>query len=277
MLVICRNHMRTFGGFRSGNEFFYGELRGDEVHRLSQPNWIQVQPTGEILPLANLQIDVPVAPSKLIAVGLNYADHIAEMKRTEIGAPLIWFKAPSSLLPHNGVIEIAFPDHKTDFETELAAVIGSRTKNVSAGDALDHVFGYTIGLDITDRDLQKQEKQFGRCKSFDCYTPIGPFVYADVDVRDVSINLWQNGEVRQSARTSRMIHSVAQIISFVSQSLTLLAGDVILTGTPAGVGPIQAGDELEAEIDDWPRLRNTVAIAQDFPARNAERSLGNTI
>ncbi|MGE5212229.1 MAG: fumarylacetoacetate hydrolase family protein [Nitrospirota bacterium] len=256
--------MRIFGGFRSGNEFFYGELLGDEVHRLSQPYWIQVQPTGEVLPLGSLQIDVPVAPSKLIAVGLNYADHIAEMKRTEIGAPLIWFKAPSSLLPHNGVIEIAFPEHKTDFETELAVVIGSRIKNVGADDALDHVFGYTIGLDITDRDLQKQEKQFGRCKSFDSYTPVGPFVYNDVDVRDASITLWQNGEVRQSTRTSRMIHSVAQIISFVSQSLTLFAGDVILTGTPAGVGPIQAGDELEAEIDDWPRLRNTVRIAQDF-------------
>ena len=258
--------MRTFGGFRSGNEFFYGELRGDEVHRLSQPYWIQVQPTGEILPLANLQIDIPVAPSKLIAVGLNYADHIAEMKRTEIGAPLIWFKAPSSLLAHHGAIEVAFAEHQTEFEVELAVVIGSRAKNVSADNALDRVFGYTVGLDITDRDLQKQEKQFGRCKSFDSYTPIGPFVYGDADVRDASIKLWQNGDLRQSTRTSRMIHSVAQIISFVSQSLTIFPGDVILTGTPAGVGPIRAGDELEAEIGDWPRLRNTVAIAQDPPA-----------
>lgn len=262
--------MKTFGGFRSGNEFFYGELRGDEVHRLSQPYWMQVQPTGETVPLATLQIDVPVAPSKLIAVGLNYADHIAEMKRTEIGAPLIWFKAPSSLLAQHGVIEIAFPEHQTDFETELAVVIGSRTKNVSADKALDHVFGYTIGLDITDRDLQKQEKQFGRCKSFDTYTPIGPFVYADVDVRDAPIKLLQNGELRQSARTSRMIHPIAQIISFISQSLTLLPGDVILTGTPAGVGPIQAGDELQAEIDDWPCLRNTVAFAQGSSTSNAE-------
>ena len=259
-----------FGGFRSGDEFFYGEVRGHEVHRLSQPYWIEVEPTGERLPLASLRIDVPVAPSKLIAVGLNYAEHIAEMKRTEIGAPLIWFKAPSSLLAHASVIEIAFPQHKTDFETELAVVIGSRTKNVSAQDAPDHVFGYTIGLDITDRDLQKQEKQFGRCKSFDTYTPIGPFVYANVDVRDVAIKLRQNGELRQCARTSQMIHSVPQIISFVSQSLTLLPGDVILTGTPAGVGPIQTGDELEAEIDDWPHLRNTIAIAQNSPAASAE-------
>ena len=262
--------MKTFGGFRSVNEFFYGQLRGDEVHRLSEPYWIRVQPTGEILPLANLQIDVPVAPSKLIAVGLNYADHIAEMKRTEIGAPLIWFKAPSSLLPHEGIIEIAFPKHRTDFETELAVVIGARTKNVRTQDALAHAFGYTIGLDITDRDLQKQEKQFGRCKSFDSYTPIGPFVYADVDVSDVSIKLWQNGEPRQSARTSQMMHSVSRIISFVSQSLTLLPGDVILTGTPAGVGPIQTGDELVAQIDDWPRLRTMVAIGQHFPPANTQ-------
>jgi 2-keto-4-pentenoate hydratase/2-oxohepta-3-ene-1,7-dioic acid hydratase in catechol pathway len=224
-----------------------------------------------------LRIDVPVAPSKLIAVGLNYADHIAEMKRTEIGAPLIWFKAPSSLLPDRGVIEVAFPEHQTDFETELAVVIGARTKNVSADDALDHVFGYTIALDITDRDLQKQEKQFGRCKSFDSYTPIGPFVYADPDVRDASIKLWQNGELRQSTRTSLMIHSVAEIISFVSQSLTLLPGDVVLTGTPAGVGPIQAGDELEAGIDDWPRLANSVAIAQKISTPHAEKTSAKII
>src|SRR5256884_2256882 len=176
--------MRTFGGFKSREKFFYGEVRGDEVHALARPYWIDIEPAGEVLKLAEVHVDVPVAPSKLIAVGLNYADHIAEMKRTKISAPLIWFKAPSSLLPHHGVIEIAFPEHQTDFEIELAVVIGARTKNVSADDALDHVFGYTIGLDITDRDLQKQEKQFGRCKSFDSYTPIGPFVYADADVRD---------------------------------------------------------------------------------------------
>jgi 2-keto-4-pentenoate hydratase/2-oxohepta-3-ene-1,7-dioic acid hydratase in catechol pathway len=194
------------------------------------------------------------------------------MKRTELGAPLIWFKAPTSLLPHNGAIEIAFPEHRTDFEVELAVVIGAPTKNVSVENALDQVFGYTIGLDITDRDLQKQEKQFGRCKSFDTYTPIGPFVYAVADVSDVSLELWQNGELRQSTRTSRMIYSVAQIISFASQSLTLLPGDVILTGTPAGVGPIHPGDELETAIADWPRLRNNVVNAQRVAHRDAEET-----
>jgi 2-keto-4-pentenoate hydratase/2-oxohepta-3-ene-1,7-dioic acid hydratase in catechol pathway len=253
--------MRTFGCFRSGSEFFYGEVRAGDVHVLAKPFWTDIQPTGDVQKLASLDINLPVAPSKLVAVGLNYADHIAEMKRTPLGTPLIWFKAPSSLLPHNGKIEIAFPEHQTDFETELAIVVGQRAKNVSAEQALDFVFGYTIGLDISDRDLQKSEKQFGRCKSFDTYTPIGPFVYADVDVSDLPVELRQNREVRQKARTSQMIYSVGEIVSFASQSLTLLPGDVVLTGTPSGVGPIRAGDELEARIGDWPPLRNSVINA----------------
>jgi 2-keto-4-pentenoate hydratase/2-oxohepta-3-ene-1,7-dioic acid hydratase in catechol pathway len=251
--------MRTFGGFRFQDKSFYGEVFSDEIRVLKNPFWIDIEPTGETVSLTTVTIDLPVAPSKLIAVGLNYADHIAEMKRTTLGTPLIWFKSPASLLPHVGTIEIAYPDHQTDFEVELAVVIGKPAKNVSAERALDFVFGYTIGLDISDRDLQKTEKQFGRCKSFDTYTPIGPFVYTDVDVSDVSLELRQNGEVRQSTRTSHMIYSVAQILSFASQSLTLLPGDVILTGTPAGVGPIHADDSLEAAIDNWPRLRNRVA------------------
>ena len=264
--------MRTFGAFRSGDRFFYGELRGEKVHELAQPYWIDIRATGQVLPLANVRVGLPIAPSKLIAVGLNYADHVAEMKRTELGTPLIWFKSPGSVLPHNGVIEIAFPEHQTDFEVELAVVIGRTAKNVAAEHALDFVFGYTVALDITDRDLQKSEKQFGRCKSFDTYTPIGPFVNADVDVSDVSLELWQNGELRQSTRTSRMIYSVPEIISFASQSLTLLPGDVILTGTPAGVAPIRDGDQLEAAIENWPPLRNRVSIAERVSDRNAEKS-----
>ena len=255
--------MRAFGGFKSGDRFFYGEMRGDDVHLLARPYWIDIEPTGEVRKLAEVDVDLPVAPSKLIAVGLNYSDHIAEMNRTPLGSPLIWFKAPSSLLPDGGTIEIAFPEHRTDFEVELAIVIGATAKDVSSERALNHVFGYTIGLDISDRDLQKAEKQFGRCKSFDTYTPIGPFVYSDVDVSDLSIELWQNGEVRQQARTSQMIYSVAQIVSFASQSTTLVPGDVILTGTPSGVGPIRSGDQLEAKIGDWPPLRNRAADTRD--------------
>jgi 2-keto-4-pentenoate hydratase/2-oxohepta-3-ene-1,7-dioic acid hydratase in catechol pathway len=254
--------MRTFGGFKAGAEFLYGEVLGDEVHVLKNPYWIDIEPVGKVLQRSILDLDLPVAPSKLIAIGLNYADHIAEMKRTPLGTPLLWFKAPSSLLPHNGTIKIAFLEHQTDFEVELAVVMGAPAKNVSPERALDYVFGYTIGLDISDRDLQKSEKQFGRCKSFDTYTPIGPFVYTDVDVKDLPIALSQNGEVRQHARTSRMIYSVADIVSFASQSMTLMPGDVILTGTPSGVGPIHAGDRLEAMIGEWPSLQNGVANAR---------------
>ena len=253
--------MRTFGGFKSGDRFFYGELHGDDVDVLKQPFWLGFERAGEKISRNNLEIAVPVAPTKLIAVGLNYADHIAEMKRTPLGTPLIWFKAPTSLLAHEGEIEIAFPDHQTDFEVELAIVIGARAKNVSVDSAHDFIFGYAIGEDISDRDLQKSEKQFGRCKSFDTYTPIGPFVYSDVDITDLEITLWQNGEVKQRERTNQMIYSPAEIVSFASQNLTLLPGDIILTGTPSGVGPIRAGDALEARIGDWAPLRNRVRNA----------------
>lgn len=251
--------MRTFGIFGSKGETFHGEVIGDEVHFLKQPYWSGTEKTGLTNKLGDLQILPPVAPSKVIAVGLNYADHIAEMKRTPLGTPLIWFKAPSSLLAQNGAIRIAYPDHQTDFETELTIVIGRSGRDIPEDRAHDHIFGYTVGLDISDRDLQKTEKQFSRCKSFDTYTPIGPFVYHGIDVADVPVELRQNGTVRQQARTSQMIYSVSQIVAFASQSLTLFAGDIILTGTPSGVGPIRAGDTLEAQISDWPILALRVA------------------
>jgi 2-keto-4-pentenoate hydratase/2-oxohepta-3-ene-1,7-dioic acid hydratase in catechol pathway len=254
--------MRTFGAFwKTDGTQVYGEVQGDEVRGLKQPFWLGLEESGENFRRHDLEIAVPVAPSKLIAVGLNYADHIAEMKRTPLGTPLIWFKAPTSLTAHEKEIAIAFPQHQTDFEVELAIVIGAAAKNVSIDSAHDFIFGYTIGEDISDRDLQKSEKQFSRCKSFDTYTPIGPFVYSDVDVGDLEITLRQNGEVKQRARTSQMIYSPAEVVAFASQNLTLLPGDVILTGTPSGVGPIRAGDALEARISDWPPLRNRVRNA----------------
>ncbi|MDQ3119826.1 MAG: fumarylacetoacetate hydrolase family protein [Verrucomicrobiota bacterium] len=253
--------MRIFGGCSAGGKIFYGEVRGEEVHCLTSAPWLGVEPDGHVTVLREVQIALPVAPSKVIAVGLNYADHIAEMKRTPLGTPLIWFKAPTSLLPHEGTIEIAFPEHQTHFEVELGVVIGRRAKNVSTGAALDHVFGYTIGEDISDRDLQTSEKQFARAKSFDTYTPVGPFIQTAVDVSDLAITLRQNRVVRQAARTSLMIYSVAEIVAFASQNLTLLPGDLILTGTPSGVGPIHPGDELEGTIGDWAPLRTSVALA----------------
>jgi 2-keto-4-pentenoate hydratase/2-oxohepta-3-ene-1,7-dioic acid hydratase in catechol pathway len=251
-----------FGAFwKTDGTQVYGEMQGDQVRVLKQPFWLGLEESGEDFSRHDLEIGVPVVPSKLIAVGLNYADHIAEMKRTPVGTPLIWFKAPTSLIAHEKEIAIAFPEHQTDFEVELAIVIGAPAKSVSVESALDFIFGYTVGEDISDRDLQKSEKQFGRCKSFDTYTPIGPFVYSEVDIGDLEIMLRQNGEVKQRSRTSHMIYSPAEIVAFASQNLTLLPGDIILTGTPSGVGPIRPGDALEARIGDWPPLRNRVRNA----------------
>jgi 2-keto-4-pentenoate hydratase/2-oxohepta-3-ene-1,7-dioic acid hydratase in catechol pathway len=258
-MVALHCSMRAFGIFESDGQTIYGEVIDEKVHILKQPYWLGIGKAGLTKEIGTVRILPPVAPSKVIAVGLNYADHIAEMKRTPLGTPLIWFKAPSSLLAHNGVIRIAYPDHQTDFETELTIVIGRSGRDIPEDRAHEYIFGYTIGLDISDRDLQKTEKQFSRCKSFDTYTPVGPFVYSDVDVGDVPLELRQNGIVRQQARTSQMIYSMVQIVAFASQSLTLLAGDVILTGTPSGVGPIAAGDTLEARISDWPVLNLRVA------------------
>ena len=254
--------MRTFGGFKLDGVHFFGEVRGDIVHRLTSAPWLGGEPDGSEHSLGEVQIDLPVAPSKIIAVGLNYAEHIAEMKRTPLGTPLIWFKAPTSLLPHEGVIEIAYPEHQTHFETELCIIVGQRAKNATEADSLRYVFGYSVGQDVSDRDLQSAEKQFARAKSFDTYTPVGPFIYSDVDVSDLPLTLRRNGELRQEARTNQMIYSVAEIIAFASRNLTLLPGDLILTGTPSGVGPIQPGDELEARIGDWPPLRNSVGLAR---------------
>ena len=254
--------MRSFGRFGLADELFYGEVRDEEVHRLTAAPWLGGVATGAVHSLGEVRIDLPVTPSKVIAVGLNYADHIAEMKRTPLGTPLIWFKAPSSLLPHEGTIEIAFPEHQTHFEAELGVVLGRPAKNVSVESALDYVFGYTTCLDISDRDLQTAEKQFGRAKSFDTYTPVGPFLHTEVEVSDLALTLRQNGVLRQDARTSQMIYSVAEIVSFASQGMTLLPGDLILTGTPAGVGPIHPGDRLETAIGDWPPLCNKVHVAE---------------
>src|SRR2546423_2505858 len=180
--------MRTFGGFKSGDRFFYGELRGDDVHLLAKPYWIEIQPTGEVLPLADLHIALPVAPSKLIAVGLNYADHIAEMKRTPLGTPLIWFKAPSSLLPHNGAIEIAFPEHQTDFEAELAVVIGKSAKNVLAERALDFVSVTPLGSISAVGTSQKPRSSLGAANHLTHTTLFGPLFLRISTVAMVSLS-----------------------------------------------------------------------------------------
>lgn len=255
--------MRTFGAFEAvGGEHFYGEVLGLQqegktamVRRLSGPYWLDCEPAeGEPLPLSTLKVGVPVAPSKIIAVGRNYHAHAQERGEVAPTSPLTWLKAPSSLLAHEGVIELPYPQHRIDFEAELAIIIGRHAKNVSLADAGDYIFGYAASQDISDRVIQEAEKQFARAKSFDTYTPVGPFVYSGLGPDDLAITLHVNGELRQNARTAEMVFSCAEIVSFCSQGTTLLPGDLILTGTPAGVGPIKEGDVLETRIGPFEPL-----------------------
>ena len=262
--------MRTFGGFRYGDRFFYGEIRGDEVHVLRNPFWIDIEPTGEVVRLTNVIVDLPVSPSKLIAVGLNYADHIAEMKRTTLGTPLIWFKSPGSLLPHDGKIEIAFPEHQTDFEAELAVVIGKETKKIAEEAALDSVFGYMILHDVSARDIQFKDKQFTRSKGFDTFAPCGPWITTKEEVGDpqnLKIVTKVNSEVRQSSSSSNMVIPIRRIISALSRTMTLEPGDIISTGTPAGVAMsmkepkyLKDGDVVEITIEKLGTIRNRIVF-----------------
>jgi 2-keto-4-pentenoate hydratase/2-oxohepta-3-ene-1,7-dioic acid hydratase in catechol pathway len=209
-------------------------------------------------PRKGVKILAPVAPTKIICVGSNYADHARETGKEVPKEPLIWFKAPTSLLPHGGKIKIPFPEHRTDYEVELCIVIGCKTRNVPPARASRHIFGYTASQDISDRTIQKADGQWGRAKSFDTFTPLGPYVETKIDPANLTIQLYQNGQLRQNSSTSEMVFKSAALVSFISTSLTLLPGDVILTGTPSGVGPIQSGDKLEVRIQGLTPLVNIV-------------------
>ena len=239
----------------------HAEIEGDTVHFITDL-FGEPARTGASIPLSKAEILPPVYPSKLIAIGLNYADHAAEHGNEVPPQPLMWLKAPSSLLAHGGTIEIAYPDHKTDHEAELAVVIGKRGKAISEADALDYVLGFTAAQDVSDRVIQRGESQWARAKSLDTYTPLGPYIYTEVDSNDLSVQCLINGELKQDGHTRDLMFSVARIIAFVSADITLEAGDVILTGTPAGVSALTQGDRVETRIAGWEPLVNPVKFAR---------------
>lgn len=188
-------------------------------------------------------------PNKLIAIGRNYTAHIAEIGGERPKAPLFWFKAPTSLISHLSTVRVPYREHRTDFEVELAIILGKDGKNIPEERAKEYILGYTTALDITDRTIQKAEGQWARAKSFDTFTPIGPFIETELNPADLQIQLFQNGVLRQDARTSMMLFNCEQIVSHVSQGITLKQNDIILTGTPSGIGLIVPGDTLEARIE----------------------------
>jgi len=250
--------MAAIGRFQKGEDIFYAKIVDGEIFRLQGDVFGSPSYDKKPTPRKGVRTLVPVSPSKVIAVGLNYADHAREQNKPLPKEPLIWIKATTSLLPDGGKIEIPHLAHRTDFEAELAIIIGRKIRNVTAASASRYILGYTSAQDISDRHVQASESQWCRAKSFDTFTPLGPYIETKIDPTDMTIQLFQNGQLRQNSHTRQMIFNCYDIVSFISANMTLLPGDVILTGTPAGVGPIQSGDRLEVRISGLAPLINTV-------------------
>jgi 2-keto-4-pentenoate hydratase/2-oxohepta-3-ene-1,7-dioic acid hydratase in catechol pathway len=250
--------MAAIGRFQKGEDIFYAKVVEGELFRLCGDVFGSPSFDRKATPRKGVRTLVPVVPSKILAVGLNYTDHARELGKSLPREPLFWLKATTSLIPDGGKIEIPFREHRTDYEAELAIVIGRKIRNVTATQAARYIFGYTAAQDISDRTIQNAEGQWARCKSFDTFTPLGPYVETKTDPADLSIQLFQNGQLRQNSNTRQLIFKPAELVSFISTNLTLLPGDVILTGTPGGVGPIQSGDRLEVRIQGLAPLVNPV-------------------
>jgi 2-keto-4-pentenoate hydratase/2-oxohepta-3-ene-1,7-dioic acid hydratase in catechol pathway len=250
--------MAAIGRFQKGDEIFYAKVVDGNLYRLRGDVFGAPSFAKRPMSFKGLKTLAPADPSKIVAIGLNYADHVREQGKALPKEPLFWFKAPTSLLADGGKIEIPFPAHRTDYEAELAIVIGRRVRNIPPAAAARHIFGYTAAQDISDRTIQNSESQWARCKSFDTFTPLGPYVETQLDPRDLTIQLFQNGQLRQNSNTSQLLFNCFELVSFVSTNMTLLPGDVILTGTSGGVGPIQSGDRLEVRIQGLAPLVNSV-------------------
>lgn len=250
--------MAAIGRFQKGDEIFYAKVVDGELFRLQGDVFGSPSYERKPVPSKGIKTLVPVVPSKIIAVGLNYADHARETGKPLPKDPLFWFKATTSLVPDGAKIEIPFPQHRVDYEAELAIVIGRRVRNVTPAAAARYIFGYTAAQDVSDRTIQNSESQWCRCKSFDTFCPLGPYVETKIDPHDLTIQLFQNGQLRQNSNTSQLIFNCYQLVSFVSTNMTLLPGDVILTGTASGVGPIESADRLEVRIQGLAPLVNTV-------------------
>ena len=238
----------------------WAELDADgHAHVLRRAPWDGIERTGERVAAAQVRLLAPAEPSKVVCIGLNYLDHIEEMKHAGPPAdPVIFIKPSTSVIgPGQPIVRPAF-SQRVDHEAELAVVISKRMKDVAEADALSYVLGYTCLNDVTARDIQRADGQWTRGKGIDGFCPIGPWIETDLSPDDLAITGKVNGEVRQQSTTKLLIHPVAKLLSFISAAMTLLPGDVVSTGTPAGVGPMVAGDTVEIEIAGIGILSNPV-------------------
>ncbi len=249
--------------FSHNDAITYGIVDGEDFVVLSgDPLFTGFEPTGERVPFGDVALLAPVIPrSKVVCVGKNYHDHAAEMGGIAPEEPLLFLKPNTAVIGPGDTIVRPPQSERTEHEGELAVVIGKIAKNVAAENAADYIFGYAIANDVTARDLQRKDGQWSRAKGFDTFCPLGPVIETEFSFDGATLETRVNGEVRQHASLSDMIHSVGEIIAYASAVFTLLPGDVILTGTPAGVGAFAAGDVVEVEITGLGVLRNGVRDA----------------
>ncbi len=241
-------------------QIYYGLLQLSlNVQVLDAPPWLQGQPTDLTLEPGNYQILAPCAPSKIVAVGKNYTDHAAEMGTPVPSEPLIFLKPPTSIIASE--MEIQYPQlsQRVDYEGELALVIGDRTVDCKPEEAQTKIWGYTIANDVTARDLQKKDGQWTRAKGFDTFCPLGPWIVRELNP-GARLQTFLNDDTNpvQSSCIDQMVFSPDVLVSYISHVMTLLPGDVILTGTPQGVGPLHVGDRIRVEIEGIGRLENIV-------------------
>jgi 2-keto-4-pentenoate hydratase/2-oxohepta-3-ene-1,7-dioic acid hydratase in catechol pathway len=251
--------------FSIGREIHFGLVEGDQIFGLAEDPFIAFSRGGELAlagasyPLGHCRLLPPCLPSKIVCLGVNYRPHAAEMKSSLPVLPLIFLKPPSAVIGLDDQVVLPPNFKQVDYEGELAVVIGRKAKDVSENQAREYVLGYTCFNDVTERQFQKDDGQWTRAKSFDTFAPLGPWIATAVNADDLQLETFLNGRVRQSARTRDLVFGIAKLISFISGVMTLLPGDVIATGTPAGVGPVRAGDLVEVKIEDIGTLRNSVA------------------
>lgn len=241
-------------------EVYYGLLQLDHsIQVLDASPWLKGQPTELAIEPESYQFLAPCAPSKIVAVGKNYANHAAEMGTPVPQEPLLFLKPSTSVLGPQRTIRYPPQSQQVDYEGELALVIGERCKNCTPESAQAKIWGYTITNDVTARDLQKRDGQWTRAKGFDTFCPLGPWIVRELNL-GARLQTYVNDQLVQSASTDQMIFPPDVLVSFISQVMTLLPGDVVLTGTPEGVGPLQVGDRVRVEVEGIGYLENTVAL-----------------
>jgi len=244
-----------------GVEFpVYGVITGDKIELITGLPWPDISDPVAALNLADVKILAPVIPSKVVCVGKNYADHAKEMGGEVPAEPVIFIKPNTTVIGEGDYIVLPPQSVNVHHEAELAIVIGALAKNVEVDRADEVIFGYTCANDVTARDLQNSDGQWTRSKSFDTFCPLGPWIETDLDPQDLEISCSVNGEIRQDGNTSDLVRSAREMVSWISHMMTLLPGDVILTGTPAGVSQIVNGDSVTVTIADIGTLTNPVIV-----------------